>query len=107
MAADVVEAAHFPGVVPHEEQRFAGNLGGEVVARLSHLGYVPGNLPGAGKDLLFLLAKNFRIEVEAGGKRPGASEVGIDMEWLGRTRHSGRLYRRPGRSRREAISIGP
>ena len=80
MTADVIEAAELFIGTANDEQGLAHELSGEVIAGLGDPFVVSDDLPGAGEDLVLLLRGGSGIDVEGGGKGPGARDVGIDVE---------------------------
>lgn len=91
MTADVVEPAELLVGAANDKQRFADQLGGEVVARVGDLVVVSDHLPGAGEDLLFFQGGGGGIAIKKSGKSPGAGDVGIDVEGMGWS-HVGRCF---------------
>jgi hypothetical protein len=83
VAAHVVKAAQDSVVAADEQQRFAHQLGREIVAGTGDLGGVTNHLPGAGEYLFFLCDEYGWVCVELGRKRPGAGYVRLNDEGIG------------------------
>ena len=80
MPADVIESPQLVFAIAAYQQRLAGNLGSEIVARLGGLLVSARYLPGAREHPLALRLVHRSIRVQCGRQSPGASDVGINRE---------------------------
>src|SRR5437763_12648719 len=80
MPADVIKSPQLVFAIAAYQQRLAGNLGSEIVARLGGLLVSARYLPGAREHPLALRLVHRRIRVQCGRQSPGASDVGINRE---------------------------
>src|SRR5262249_12142144 len=77
VAADVGQRAQRAVVAADDEQRLAGQRGGEEVAHGAHLVGAPDELPRPREDVPLLAAQDRRIDVEARRKCRGALQPGL------------------------------
>src|SRR5262249_47643456 len=88
--ADVEEGPQVPLLVPEDQDRLAGDGGGDERARLAELLDAGRRLPGAAEDRLALGSIDFRIGVPGAGNSPRLLErqLGIEQtEFVRQGRH--------------------
>jgi hypothetical protein len=85
MAADIVKTAQNAISAAHDQQRFPGELGGEVVERVRDLIAPANDLPRFPKKVSTFTLQECWIEINIGGKRPGGCDRVVDFEaWMAR-----------------------
>jgi hypothetical protein len=87
MAAHVIKRAQLAIGAAHDQQRFAHQLRGEIIARLCHLVAMPHHLPASRKNAFLLGRKRRRLGIEMRGQSPRPRDLGINVKGLKRVRH--------------------